>query len=104
MVVGRRRDSGDFGRNMDRAANAARGGSEPPVRRSLRGPASLPAHAPITDSVLDAGEAYILAAGLNSADGLIVPAALFQSLSGPEQEGLLDLLDELVPEAIDFSM
>jgi hypothetical protein len=61
-------------------------------------------YAPITDRVLDAGEAYILAADRNSAEGLIVPAAFFQSLSGPEQEGLLDLLDEMVPEAIDLSM
>ena len=61
-------------------------------------------NAPITDRVLDVGEAYVLAADANSADGLIVPAAFFQTLSGPEQEGLLDLLDEMVPEAIDLSM
>lgn len=65
---------------------------------------ATPPAARISDRVLDAGEDYILAADLNSPDGLIVPAAFFQNLSGPEQEGLLDLLDEMVPEAIDLSM
>jgi hypothetical protein len=60
--------------------------------------------ATITDRVLDASEAYYLSSDANSAAGLIVPAVLFQNLSGPEQEGLLDLLDEIVPEAIDLSM
>jgi hypothetical protein len=60
--------------------------------------------AEISDRVLDASEAYFLAADTNSAAGLIVPAVLFHNLSGPEQEGLLDLLDEIVPEAIDLSM
>lgn len=58
----------------------------------------------LTDRVLDAGEAYLLAADANATAGLIVPAVLFQNLSGPEQEGLLDLLDEIIPQAIDLSM
>jgi hypothetical protein len=58
----------------------------------------------LTDRALDAGEAFFFAADRNTAAGLIVPAVLFQNLSGPEQEGLLDLLDEIVPEAIDLSM
>jgi hypothetical protein len=86
------------------ATTPPRGSADRLATRKAAARETFARSAPISDSVLDAGEALLVAADGSSSDGMIVPAALFRTLSGPEQEGLLDLLDEIAPEAIDFSM